>query len=75
MKWVWDESQSKAINLDHVAYFLIKPSVTSQWGVYVCQQIGNSPTFLRTFPTYEAAQEFVGNLTGAVGANHDRTQP
>ena len=68
MKWVWNEAQDEAINLDHVTSLEIQSLSSPGWGVFAYQSIGHSPTFLRTFPTYEAAHEFISNLTGAAGA-------
>ena len=68
MTWVWDASQDNAINLDNVASLEIKPTVLPGWKVEAHHTTWRNPTFLRTFPTYEAAREFISNLTGAAGA-------
>ena len=67
MTWVWDASQDKVVNLDNVAFLELKPTVVAGWKVEAHYTTNRSPTFLRAFPTHEAAHEFASNLTGAVG--------
>lgn len=72
MKWVWNQDKTKTLDIATGHVLAIIQTTEPTFRVrFDTSHIGGR-IFLRTFPTLQAAQEFISNLTGAVnGGKHE----
>lgn len=66
MKWVWSKEKRQAINLNQADCLFIFEDSFKAYDVECEMNKGESHVHLGSFPSLQAAQEFISNLTGAV---------